>query len=65
MKPPLFDSVLRVFTEQRDERPICLVCRESIRPSDSRVRLRGGGAVHRVCATYRMRQRPERLGYRR
>jgi hypothetical protein len=34
----------------------CLVCSESIRASDERVKLPGGGHVHRGCATYRMRQ---------
>ena len=33
----------------------CLVCSESIRPSDERVKLPGSGHVHRGCATYRMR----------
>src|SRR5207244_8758187 len=30
----------------------CLVCSESIRPSDERVKLPGSGHVHRGCATY-------------
>jgi hypothetical protein len=34
----------------------CLVCSRSIRGSDERVRIPGGGHVHRECATYRMRQ---------
>jgi hypothetical protein len=37
--------------------PMCVVCKGPIRGGDERVRLRGGAAVHRGCATYRMRNR--------
>ena len=39
--------------------PPCVICKKGIRPGDERVRLRGGAAVHRGCATYRMRNRQE------
>ncbi len=39
----------------------CLVCRRAVNAGDARMRLPGGGYVHRGCATYRMRQR-ERIG---
>lgn len=46
--------------------PRCLVCGRVVRAGEPEVRLRGDGHVHRGCATYRMRRRPEgadRLGY--
>ena len=52
---PLLTSLLgavRPGTQLED----CLVCHRSVRPGDARMRLPGGGFVHRGCATYRMRQ---------
>jgi hypothetical protein len=34
----------------------CLVCRRAVKTGDARMRLPGGGFVHRGCSTYRMRQ---------
>ena len=38
----------------------CIVCREKVAAEDPRVRLPGGGYVHRGCSTYSMRARPLR-----
>ena len=46
--------------------PRRLVCGRVVKPGEPELRLRGNGHVHRACATYRMRRRPEgeaRLGY--
>jgi hypothetical protein len=50
---------------ERGEKLHCLVCGDSITADDETVRLSGGGDVHADCATYRMRQRDGRGGYRR
>jgi hypothetical protein len=64
--PPLIDNIRRAMTGRLGQRPTCLVCHRSISPRDERLRLRGGTAVHRGCATYEMRRRrvgSSRLGY--
>jgi hypothetical protein len=64
--PPLIDNIRTAMRGRRGARPTCLVCGRSIAPHDERLRLRGGTAVHRACATYEMRRRrtgPSRLGY--
>jgi hypothetical protein len=38
----------------------CPVCRQDVRDGDLTMTIRGGLHVHRSCATYRMRQRPQR-----
>jgi hypothetical protein len=37
----------------------CAVCGRHVREADARMRLPGGGWVHRGCATYRMRRREQ------
>ena len=37
----------------------CAVCHRGVRERDARMRLPGGGYVHRGCSTYRMRQREQ------
>ena len=64
--PALLDTVMFVVRAVRPERTACLSCRGPVSSGDETVRLRGGGVVHRRCATYVMRRRRtggERLGY--
>jgi hypothetical protein len=35
----------------------CVVCGRAVTEGDARMRLAGGGYVHRGCSTYRMRHR--------
>lgn len=45
--------------------PACLACGQAVRPGRRRIEVRGS-AVHRECATYRLRNpgaAPDRLGY--
>lgn len=62
----VIDQVRGIVEQVVPAGPRCLVCGRTVKPSDPHVRLRGHGRVHRACATYRMRKRPEgegRLGY--
>ena len=53
--PPIVSPLLRAI---RDARGIehCLICHGPVAAADDRMRLPGGGWVHRGCATYRMRR---------
>jgi hypothetical protein len=54
----LVSSLLSVVgrAAPRREPEHCLSCGHALDPDDPRIRLPGGGHVHRGCATYRMRQ---------
>jgi hypothetical protein len=63
---PLLDSIREAMGTPRGSRPVCLVCGRAVTSRDECMRLRGGGVVHRRCATYDMRRRrvgSARLGY--
>jgi hypothetical protein len=63
---PLIDTVRTMLSSPRGGRPTCLVCGRGVADGEERLRLRGGGVVHRSCATYEMRRRrvgSSRLGY--
>jgi hypothetical protein len=57
----MITTLLSAITPLRRRRPArlgaCVVCHASVTVDDEHVRLRGGGWVHRRCATYRMRRR--------
>ena len=60
------DQVRSVVQQVISDGPRCLVCGRVVKPGEPQMRLRGHGRVHRGCATYKMRRRPEgraRLGY--
>ncbi|HEY6777725.1 MAG TPA: hypothetical protein VI122_14555 [Thermoleophilaceae bacterium] len=57
MMVPLIDSIREAMGAARAGRPICLVCRRAVTTRDECMRLRGGGIVHRRCATYDIRGR--------
>ena len=64
--PMVVDQVRSLVQQVAPGGPRCLVCGRVVRAGEPEVRLRGNGHVHRGCATYKMRRRPEgrdRLGY--
>ena len=50
------DRVRALLRDPPSGAPPCLVCGRHVEREETSVRLRGGGLVHRECATYRMRQ---------
>jgi hypothetical protein len=54
---PLIDSIREAMGAARAGRPVCLVCGRAVTTRDECMRLRGGGIVHRRCATDEMRLR--------
>jgi hypothetical protein len=58
--PSLISTLLGPLTGRRRSSDRCPVCEHSIATDEPRVRLPGGGYVHRGCSTYSMRARPLR-----
>jgi hypothetical protein len=61
--PTLIDTVLGTMRLRnlKSELGFCAVCGDTVREKDPVLRLRGGELVHRECATYRVRERRDRV----
>jgi hypothetical protein len=55
---PLLSPLRAIARVLRRGKPLddCLVCGAAVRADEERMRVPGGGWVHRGCTTYRMRQ---------
>jgi hypothetical protein len=54
---PLISTLLAAVTGRAGASDRCIVCHHAVAAEDPRVRLPGGGYVHRGCSTYSMRAR--------
>jgi hypothetical protein len=54
---PLISTLIAFFTGPPGGSDRCPVCHQAVAAEEPRVRLPGGGYVHRGCSTYSMRSR--------
>jgi hypothetical protein len=54
---PLITPLLSMLSGRPRRTERCLVCHQTVASADRRVRLPGGGHVHRECSSYSMRAR--------
>jgi hypothetical protein len=54
---PLISPLIALVTGRGRDSERCMVCHQTVTADEPRMRLPGGGHVHRGCSTYSMRAR--------
>jgi hypothetical protein len=57
---PLISTLISTFTGRIGASDRCIVCHQAVAAEEPRLRLPGGGHVHRSCSTYSMRSHAPR-----